>query len=268
MFDKEVAELQRKLVDHELYSYIKTPAHLRFFMEAHLFAVWDFMSLAKRLQRELTTITLPWFPPQDPSKARFINEIILGEESDFGVDGKPASHLEMYLAAMKDMSCSSVAFETFSASLRRGETLNASLDQAALPEYVRDFVRSTLSIALEGRLEEVASSFFYGREDSIPNMFQALLDRWGLDEGKLPRLVHYLNRHIELDGEDHGPAAKKILSDLIHDDASRDRANQTARTAISMRLHLWDGILRDLKAQDGSASERLASSVSRSAAVL
>ncbi len=68
MFDKEVAELQRKLVDHELYSYIRTPAHLRVFMEAHLFAVWDFMSLAKRLQRELTTVTLPWFPPQDPSR--------------------------------------------------------------------------------------------------------------------------------------------------------------------------------------------------------
>lgn len=159
---------------------------------------------------------------------------------------------------MKDMSCSSVAFETFSASLRRGETLDASFDQAALPEYVRDFVRSTLSIALKGRLEEVAGSFFYGREDSIPNMFQALLDHWGLDQGKVPRLVHYLNHHIELDGEDHGPAAKKILSDLVRDDASRDRAIRTARMAISMRLHLWDGILRDLKAQDGSASEHAA----------
>lgn len=250
MFEQEVAELQLKLADHELYSYIQTPEHLRIFMEAHLFAVWDFMSLAKRLQRELTTVSLPWFPPQDPFKARFINEIILGEESDFGADGKPASHLEMYLAAMKDMGCSSAAFETFTASMRQGETLETSFEQAELPEYVRDFVRSTLSVALEGRLEEVASSFFYGREDAIPSMFQALLSRWGMEESDVPRLVHYLKRHIELDGEDHGPAAMKILSDLVRDEASRNRAISTARSAISMRLHLWDGILDNLKIND------------------
>jgi DUF3050 family protein len=68
-------------------------------MQIHVLAVWDFMSLVKRLQSEVTVQRLPWMPPISAQIARFANEVVLGEESDLGPDKKPTSHFELYLSA-------------------------------------------------------------------------------------------------------------------------------------------------------------------------
>ena len=58
--ENTIAPLQQQLIAHPLYSEIKHPKHLRTFMEHHVYAVWDFMSLLKALQQGLTCTTLPW----------------------------------------------------------------------------------------------------------------------------------------------------------------------------------------------------------------
>lgn len=256
IFTQQLHHLQVTLEKHEIYNYIKSPAHLKIFMESHVFAVWDFMSLAKRLQIELTCTRLPWFTPDDAKKARFINEIILGEESDLGDDGLPASHFDMYLAAMADMGCSNHKFDLFEKNYRAGAELECALELAEVPKYVINFVRHTIATAVNGRPVEVASSFFYGREDAIPKMFQSLLDQWGLKKKSAPRFIHYLQRHIDLDGDEHGPTAMKILSDMIIDKSTEATALQAAKLAISARIALWDGILSDMKKHDAAPNHQ------------
>lgn len=234
---------RQRLFNHPLYQKVDTVENLRRFMEDHVFAVWDFMSLTKRLQRDLTSVSLPWQPPRDPSMARFINEIVLGEESDVGQNGVPVSHLELYLAAMEEVGADTSRFDRFAASMGAGSTAQSALISAEVPAHVRNFVLRTLDCALHGETIEVIACFLYGREDVIPIMFERLLGTWNGRDHQVPSFAYYLQRHIELDGDDHGPAARRMLERYAdgNDDQWR-RAGEAAAHAIQSRIQLWDGV--------------------------
>jgi len=99
-----LAPLREKLLAHPMYAEVNSLQRLQAFMQMHVFAVWDFMSLVKRLQNELTCSRLPWTPPGRAQIARFANEVVLGEESDLGPDGRPVSHFELYLRPWKKLA--------------------------------------------------------------------------------------------------------------------------------------------------------------------
>ncbi|MFI2811336.1 DUF3050 domain-containing protein [Microbulbifer sp. JSM ZJ756] len=250
----QLQSVTETLQHHELYRSITTLDQLRDFMSIHIFAVWDFMTLVKRLQNSLTCVTLPWKNPDNIFAARLINEIVFYEETDLNFDGQPASHLTMYLEAMEEIEADASCFLTFIAALERGEDLETALEEADTPDFVREFVRANIQLALTGGNEEVAANFLYGREDAIPEMFTRLLDQWGVDEHRIPRMTYYLKRHIDLDGDEHGPAAQKILENLIGGcDHARARAFRAAEQAIEGRIRLWDGILVQIQQAEPSA---------------
>ncbi len=247
--------LRHELETHPVFVEIAHVEALRSFMQVHVFAVWDFMSLAKRLQRDLTCVELPWMPPSNPEAARLINDIVLAEESDVDADGHPASHLDLYLKAMRDVGAPTAQFEHFLSALRGGASLEDAFARAEVPQFVRDFVGHTIGTCLRGSTLEVMSSFFYGRENVIPPMFQSLLDRWGLSEGQAPGFVYYLQRHIELDGDSHGPAASRLIqAELARDADGLTHAREAAREAMSARRALWDGTAALLRERHGEAA--------------
>jgi len=247
LIEKKVSGLQERLTSHSIYSDIRTLDELRIFMSAHVFAVWDFMSLAKRLQNELSCTKLPWMPSKNTSAARLINEIIFYEETDLDYNEKPTSHLEMYLSAMDEIGADSTLFKNFIGYFNSGIKLPQALAQAKVPDYIADFVIGNITCAISGQKEEVASNFLFGREDAIPSMFTLFLEKWAIDKSKIPALAYYLERHIDLDGDEHGPAAHKILSELIADDQEKEnRAIQAAISAIGSRIDFWDGIVNTI----------------------
>jgi Protein of unknown function (DUF3050) len=249
--------IRESLESHRVFDEITDMHALRCFMQVHIYAVWDFMSLAKRLQRDLTCVELPWMPPVDAAAARLINDIILAEESDVDAEGRPASHLDLYLKAMRDIGADTAEFERFLNALRAGQSLDAAFETAGTPAFVRAFVSHTLGTCQRGTTLETLASFFYGRENVIPDMFQGLLDRWGLSAEHAPGFVYYLQRHIELDGDAHGPAASRMItSQLSKRPNALQEARDAAREALTARQALWDGaahMLRERHARDASS---------------
>src|SRR5882724_4301836 len=214
--------VRQRMVEHPVFAAIRDIQSLRVFMEAHVFAVWDFMSLVKRLQRDLTCIEVPWLPPRDRQAAQLINQIVLGEETDVGPSGEPVSHLELYLGAMREVGANTACFEHFQTSLANGTTLTGAFDHAAVAPFIREFTGHTLQTATKAPLLAVMASFFYGREDVIPRMPNNLLGKWRIGADPAPLLVYYLKRHIEVDSDQHGPAAKAILATTTAGDPLRE----------------------------------------------
>src|SRR6478735_771827 len=105
--------LRKKLLDHPVYARIADVDAVRTFMEHHVFAVWDFMSLLKALQQRLTCVTVPWTPQGHRLSRRLINEIVLEEESDEDTRGGYISHFELYRAAMKQCGADTSRVDAF-----------------------------------------------------------------------------------------------------------------------------------------------------------
>lgn len=242
--NKELLQLKKaELSAHPIFSEINSLPILQRFMETHVFAVWDFMSLTKRLQQELTCVKLPWLAPQDPQAARLINEIVLGEESDNRVDHGHYSHYELYLDAMREVGARTAVIERFVALQREGVSYDTALQSVEVDPAAANFVRHTLRTALHAPAHSVAAAFLHGRESVIPQMFQRLLDDWGIGIEQAPTFRYYLERHIEVDSEDHGPAAEKLLARLVDGDSQREEeVYSTAIEAVQSRIALWDGL--------------------------
>lgn len=243
----ETAGLRAELLKHPLYSRITDLNSLQVFMQDHAFAVLDFMWLLKRLQQEFCCNSIPWLPPSNPELSRFINEIVLGEESDQnGTDGY-TSHFQLYREAMRETGASTERIDLLTTALRKGATVGQSLIDSGAPLHVVRFVTNTWEVASKGSAGDVATVFCFSREDIIPEMFQRLLHAFESSDMQIPALSYYIRRHIELDGDHHGPLTRRMVSAVCQTPDQIQSAIAAASTAIQRRIELWDGVLTTLQ---------------------
>lgn len=240
----EIEPARVALLGHPLYARLRTLEDLALFMECHVFAVWDFMSLLKALQQRLTCVQVPWVPVGDNRVRRLVNEIVLGEESDQAPDGTPSSHFELYLLAMQEARADTAAVQGFIRRLQEGASIADALASGGVPDCVADFVKHTFAVIEGGKPHVIAAAFTYGREDLIPAMFHELVSRLESEfPGRLSVLRYYLERHIQLDGDEHGEMGRTMVELLCEGNPQReDEARRAAVEALQARLKMWDGI--------------------------
>ena len=237
-------EYRSVLVNHSLYNKINSIEAIQQFMETHVFAVWDFMSLLKRLQIELTCASIPWVPVGNPITRRLINEIVFGEESDVDQNGQAVSHFELYLRAMEDIGANTSAITTYIDQLEQGEKWENALVNSGASQAAVKFVRNTLDCVENAPIHVVAGVFTYGREDLIPDMFISIVRELS-EKGHsgAQTLVYYLERHIEIDGDEHGPMALQMIEELCQGDPTKKQESiHAAKQALESRIELWDAI--------------------------
>jgi hypothetical protein len=244
----ELEFFRNQLINHPLYSQVSEVEDFQLFMEQHIFAVWDFMSLLKALQRGLTCVDIPWKPAGSPITRRFINEIVLGEESDVDTNGEVSSHFELYIEAMNEIGANTNTIYTFLRFLDDGKSVNEALNSIEINQETKDFVDFTFSVLQDNSIHRIASVFTFGREDLIPDMFiQILREMQSRGQKNISKLLYYLERHIEVDGDDHGPISLKMIEELCGDnDQKWNEVLESAKTALQHRILLWDGVSKSI----------------------
>ena len=239
---KEILSLREELKSHRLYQQLQTVEDIKIFTQDHVFAVWDFMSLLKALQIELTCVSIPWVPRKKGKLTQFINEIVLAEESDVDLSGESKSHFEMYLDAMGRMGSDTRKIEIFMSKITQNITVSDALDFAEVPDAVKNFVKVTFETIYSNDAHKIASAFTFGREDLIPDMFIEIIQQTQ-EQDSFKDFLYYLNRHVELDGDSHGPLSLDMIVELCGDDQQKwSEVLVTAKEALEVRISLWDYI--------------------------
>ena len=254
--------LRKRLDQHPIYGAVDSLPRLRCFMQHHIFSVWDFMSLVKYMQAIVAPAGHPWMPGKDTTLRRFINDLVLGEESDeWPQNGQTTyiSHFELYQHAMLEVGAG-IKHSSHFLQIVDSLGIDAALAANVAPPAARQFMRSTFDCLASGKPHVVMASLAVGREHIIPDMFRALLRDMAIEESAAPAFHYYLHRHVHLDEDHHGPMSLRLLETLCAGDATRIVEAQTAaETAIAARITFWDGVMDAmLNTGAGCASMRAA----------
>lgn len=242
--NEQIQVYKDQLLSHSLYKKIHQITDLHHFLEGHVYAVWDFMSLLKSLQFQLTCTTSPWFASPNPEVRYLINEIVLAEESDLTLYGTRLSHFEMYLSAMKKCGASTESIDVFLNKVKE-EGIFSAISHSNIHPNIQSFLNFTFQTIENGKSHEIAAAFTFGREDLIPNMFTQIIKelKTQFPYVDLEELIYYFDRHIELDADEHGPMAFEMINYLCADDELKwNEVLQISIQALKERIKLWDAI--------------------------
>ena len=144
--EKNLSITRKSLISHSLYSKLDSKQKLIDFMENHVFAVWDFMSLIKALQKNLTCVDVPWVPNENRLAGRLVNEIVLAEESDVDSNGDPKSHFELYLESMSQIGASTKIINDFISKIKNSKSYSDSIEKININPIVKEFMDFTFNI--------------------------------------------------------------------------------------------------------------------------
>ncbi|MFN5889228.1 MAG: DUF3050 domain-containing protein [Bacteroidota bacterium] len=243
---QEKIEVARKsLLSHPVYQKIKNLEGLQQFSQHHVYAVWDFMSLLKSLQRDLTCVNIPWIPVGTADTRYLINEIVLGEESDVDELGNRISHFELYIKAMNQMGANTKPILALIDELKQGNSIGDVISSLEIHPKIKAFLTFTFEVALLTPAHVKAAVFTFGREDLIPDMFMSILNDVHREHPeKVSTFHYYIERHIEVDGDHHSHLALSMVEQLCGTDENKwKEAEEYAVKSLHYRAGLWDSIL-------------------------
>ena len=250
---KDFSLLESKIKDLNSHKLFRTSNNfskkeLKIFMEYHVYAVWDFMSIVKSLQNHICPSNFPWKPHEYTNNgiAHLINEIVSSEESDLDEDGNYFSHFDLYIMAMNDVGADTKSILKLIKSYDYNNA-NNFIDNPDAPKESLEFIENTFSCIESKKLANITAIFSYGRETTIPDMFSKILNKIDDSNSLYSNLRLYINRHIEVDSSRHGPLSKKLFEYTYkNNQETYDEAINYAIKSIDKRIQLWDGVLKKI----------------------
>lgn len=229
---------------HPVFEELESLHDIRRFLELHVYAVWDFMTLLEAFQNPEGR-TQPWMPPVGYEFADdFVHRVGYREMAC----GRPETHFDEYYGAMRLLNAEMQDIGILLDAIEEGHSAEKALDMADAPAGARQHVQTTLDIAKTGDPNRIAGAIL-ARRDIIPDEFSAdlhrvLKDRILNQSGRgteMPDCFAAFDQPMEFDWEQH---ANRVLHDVRIDstDAGRQALIDSAKEMTDARLTLLDGV--------------------------
>jgi len=164
------------------------------------------------------------------------------------MNNNPKSHFELYLESMENLGANTNLIKKFIKEINSSQSYYESVKKFNIPSVVKEFMDFTFDIIKTNKNHVIASVFTFGREDLIPDMFIEIVKKLSSEKNiKTDLLIYYLERHIELDADEHGPMALKMINNLCGSDPIKwKEATIASEKALKMRIKLWDYVLNEV----------------------
>lgn len=243
---KDLEPHYQRLNKHPVYKSLTNKDSIIKFMQFHIYSVWDFMNLLKYLQSHLTCLSIPWKPFHSAKLSRLINEIVLEEESDI-IDGKPTSHFMYYVEALTSLDNSCTHIQKFINDINSSISYEKLISKPYIPKPAQTFITTTYKFCNTSLLD-VAAAFTFGRENLVPTLFDPIVEEINLSKNKqFSKFIEYLERHIELDGEEHSKLSLEMVTTLAKTQSDWEIIRTAAKKSLLAREKFWDDINKMIK---------------------
>lgn len=244
----EIEDLKSELAAHCLYTKLQHMEDIHIFMEHHVFAVWDFMSLAKALQLHLDATQVIEKQTDNSKILGFVNGILTGGETDPNKKEIVLSHLEMYLELMDEIGANTTNIKKLIASSAAGLDIHEAMQIAQLTDEQQRILNFTQTIIATNEIHKIAVAATLVPEGMISNRFLKILkETEERDNLLVPKFKNYLNRYKAIDGNDYGLLSLEMVTHFCDSDGKKwvDILDIAMKT-LSHRIYLWDAIVDEI----------------------
>jgi hypothetical protein len=235
-------------MQHPLFQHITSLEALQIYLEHNVFAVWDVMSLIKSLQKNLTCTQSPWVPVGNAGSRYFINEVVLGMESDVDDQNNRASQFELYLKAMLQLGSKTHHINQIIEDIRIGLPAHQALRKIGLPPVASSFADNTFTLIHAGKMHIQAAVFIFCRESLIPDNFILNVNEINRMTGnKASQFSWYLSRHMESDWAHYSYMGYDLVSQLCGENQHKwNEVEVAVCNTLERRISLYNSILNEL----------------------
>ena len=239
------------LFNNKLFEQTFETSKVKIFMDSHVFAIWDYLTILKALQRKLASKNIRLLDQDVPDLPFLINQIVINEEIEEESSQEYLSALgvyQLYINTMKEIGADINPITNFVESIKNEKYWKDALKETKslyryLPITTYDYLEHNLSVVDYAKIHELAGVFFFGRED-IHCKFNLFLRGNQENAKNFSNLKNFLQRHIDDDAKNKNPILGEYILNLLckNDETKWKEVETSVIEAIKKRNEFLDGI--------------------------
>ncbi len=249
----EILDLRDDIIRHPIFHELKSKDALKKLFEVQVFFSWEYMQFVKCIQAEYSHGAVPWIPGKDSIVNRYLNELLLKEESYLNSEGLPISHFELCMLAAQELGINDQDIQMFLSVLVEGD-IKKAIDKCDTNFTLKRMLLDSCQIIEGKNLSEIAGVLLFAKQDLIADYFELINENTKpiFSEKEYPYLLSYLNEHLNVKYDIRQIFPRIAGDDYIVWDIGAKAAITSLRNRKSVLDYVYKQLSNSIKIEENS----------------